>query len=47
MYVHYRKEFGKKDEFDGIIGTYLDDLLCCGTEELKRCSDRLRDVIQL
>lgn len=34
-------------ECDGIIGTYVDDLICCGTDEFRKRENRLRDLIKL
>lgn len=47
MYIHYRREPDGQEECGEIIGNYVDDLLCCGTDEFKFRSNRLRDVINL
>lgn len=35
MYIKYMEEPHGTVECDGIIGTYVDDLLCCGKDEFK------------
>lgn len=47
MYIHKRRETDSTAECDGIIGTYVDYLICCRTADFKKRAKRLRDVVQL
>lgn len=47
LYRHDMREPYGTSECDGIIGTYVDGLFCCSTDELKQRTARLRRVIKL